>query len=290
MELRHLRYFIRAAELLHFTRAAQSLYISQPTLSSHIYQLEEEVGSLLFDRVGRSVRLTEAGNIFLNHALRAIEQLDTAARKISAMKSLAGGTLRIASLQVFGHRLLPSWIADFNAKHPQVLIIVKTGATNYVEEELQSGRVDLGLAVVPVTASDLSHQRLFTEDIVMVVGKSHPFAIKRQIRFEELCNTPLALMGRDTGVRRLFDSILAVRKLTPNITIEIDDLQALVKIAASGNAATLLSRWAIANHPDLHLIPIIEPTMSLDFGVLWHKQVELCPAAQAFLQHIMESQ
>src|SRR5208283_4124074 len=175
MEPLHLRYFIRAAELLHFTHAAESLYISQPALSAHIHQLEEEVGSPLFDRVGRNVRLTEAGKLFLDHAISAVHELEVAGKKMAAIKNLEGGTLRIASLLVFGQDKLPSWIATFNAQHPQILVVAKTGHSDYIEEELQAGRVDLGLSLLPPTNPDFNQHPLFTDDAVAAVGKRHPF-------------------------------------------------------------------------------------------------------------------
>src|ERR1700677_2542702 len=91
VELRHIRYFIKAAELQHFTRAAESLYISQPTLSIHIQQLEEEFGTELFSRVGRQVRLTEAGELLLARSRRAVSELETAEEELNAMKGLLRG-------------------------------------------------------------------------------------------------------------------------------------------------------------------------------------------------------
>ena len=95
MELHQLRYFIRAAELLHFTRAAESLYVSQPTLSSHIQQLEKELGCPLFDRVGRRVRLTEAGQLLLDHARKAIREVDVSKEAVAELLGLRRGALRL---------------------------------------------------------------------------------------------------------------------------------------------------------------------------------------------------
>ncbi len=289
MEPLHLRYFIRAAELLHFTRAAQSLYISQPALSAHIHQLEEEIGSQLFDRVGRNVRLTEAGKIFLDHATRAVHELDVAGQAITAIKDLEGGTLNIAALLVFGQNRLPSWIATFSAQHPQIRIVVKTGRSDFIEEELQSGRVDLGLSLLPPTNNDIQYHNLIADQAVAVVSKNHPFASRPSVTIDQLCNTSLALLGRDSAARRIFDAAFAERKLSPNIAIEIDDIEALLDIARRGSSATVLTQFAAAGQAGLHLVPIVEPEILINFGVLWHKQAELCPAAKAFLQHVQNN-
>src|SRR5882757_516540 len=110
LELRHLRYFIRAAELLHFTRAAESLYISQPSLSVHIHQLEEELKTKLFGRGARGVHLTETGLVFLEHAKRAVQELEVAEKEIDAMTGLLRGTLTIATVPLYGSKILPGWI------------------------------------------------------------------------------------------------------------------------------------------------------------------------------------
>ncbi len=160
MELRHIRYFIRAAELLHFTHAAESLYISQPTLSTHIQQLEEELGLPLFDRVGRNVRLTEAGKVFLEHAERAVHELDLAQERIADLKGLTSGKLRLSALSTFGQELLPLWISTFHAIYPEIRMEIKTGNSDTIEEDLQSGRIDLALSFIPSTAELFNSETL----------------------------------------------------------------------------------------------------------------------------------
>jgi LysR family transcriptional regulator, cyn operon transcriptional activator len=289
MEPLHLRYFIRAAELLHFTQAAESLYISQPALSTHIHQLEEEVGSQLFDRVGRNVRLTEAGKVFLDHARKAVHEIEIAGKKMTAIKDLAGGTLHIASTLAFGQDSLPSWIATFNAQHPKINIAVKSGHSDYVEEELQAGRADLGLSLLPPTTTDIDYHTLITEPVMAVVSKTHPIASRSNISLEDLCNYSLALIGRDWAARRLVDSVFASRKLSPDVTAEMDDLEALIDVTRRGTTATLLTRFAVFAQADLYFVPIVDPEIIINYGVLWHKQAELCPSAQAFLQHIQQN-
>src|SRR5271163_958786 len=126
MELRHIRYFIRAAELAHFTQAAESLYISQPTLSNHIQQLEEEIGLPLFDRLGRKVQLTEAGLVFLEHARQAIRELEWAQEEIGDLKGIVSGAVRIGALPGVGRNFLPSLLAAFHISYPQIGFELKT--------------------------------------------------------------------------------------------------------------------------------------------------------------------
>ncbi|MGO8817982.1 MAG: LysR family transcriptional regulator, partial [Terriglobia bacterium] len=126
MELRHLRYFIRAAELLHFTRAAESLHVSQPTLSIHIQQLEEELDSPLFDR-SRQLRLTEAGELFFVQARNAIRELERGREGVADLQGLLRGTLRVGSTHVFTKKLVPAVITEYNKMYPGIHLAVQLG-------------------------------------------------------------------------------------------------------------------------------------------------------------------
>lgn len=289
MELRHIRYFIRAAELLHFTNAAESLYISQPTLSTHIHQLEEEMGLTLFDRIGRHVSLTEAGKVFLEHAERALHELDIAVERIADLKGLVSGKLRLNALSVFGNELMPAWITTFHAIYPQIIIDLTTGNSDAIEEDLQSGRTDLALSYVPSANEFFHSETLFTEQVFLVVSKKHPLATKTEIDPQSLNNMPLALGSRRLAGRRMIDSFFFENRILPNVLLETDDLPALLKIVSAGDVASLLARITVGKHPDLCLVPIAGKKLYVSYGVLWHKQCHLSPAAQAFLDHIKQS-
>jgi LysR family cyn operon transcriptional activator len=288
MELRHIRYFMKAAQMLHFTHAAESLYVSQPTLSTHIQQLEEEVGLPLFDRSQRNVRLTQAGKIFVERGQRALENLDLAKERIADLKLLAAGTLRLASLLTFGQEVLPLWIATFNASYPNIRIIVSTGTSDFIEEQVLSGDADLGLSFVPPTLENLHSETLIEEEIFLVVNDNHRLAWRQEIDLHEVSTLPLALVSKQWTARRIVDSVLAEHALAANVVIEIDDLQALMQIVSEGNVAALLAKFVVANFPNLTLIPIVGKPLNINYGALWHGQGHLSPAASAFLAQIKQ--
>src|SRR4051794_14806285 len=123
MEIRHLKYFVKSAELLHFTRAAEALHVSQPTLSHQIQQLEDELGTALFERGGRKVLLTEAGKLFLEHALRVLGELEAGQQRLLDLQGRQGplqGTLRIGVTQLLSSSLLPGILPGFLREHPGV--------------------------------------------------------------------------------------------------------------------------------------------------------------------------
>lgn len=286
MELRHIRYFIRAAEELHFTRAAESLFISQPTLSTHIQQLEEELGIPLFDRVGRKVILTEAGTIFLGHAKRALREIEFAEESISNLKGLTSGTLHLAAIFTFSQEMLPLWIASFHVNYPNIRIVVKTGDSDHIEESILAGEIDLALTFVPPAAPSLQSETLFTEEVFLVVAEKHALAGRSDMQLSELAEIPLALVSKRWTARRRFDAFMAEHGVVPNILIEMDDLHGILRIASEGFAGALLPRLVVSTYPNLRLIPLAEDKIFLNYGVVWHEQRNLSPAAKAFLEHI----
>jgi LysR family cyn operon transcriptional activator len=285
MELRHLRYFVRAAELLHFTRAAESLYVSQPTLSSHIQQLEEELGCPLFDRLGRRVRLTEAGQLLLDHARNAIREVELSKERIAELHGLLRGTLRVGTTHVFSQYLIPISLAAYIAAYPNIHVLVQWCSSPELERSVLTGTVDLGLAFLPPESDEIEYEVLLSDEVVLVVSNQHPLAARAAVSISELGDLPLVLLSAGLNTRRLVDVRFAKENISPKILLEMNDIPALLTIAETGNAGTFVSRRLVVAHPDLHPISL-RPKLVRSAGILRRKGVHLSPAARAFLEVI----
>lgn len=282
MELRHIRYFMKAAELKHFTHAAESLHVSQPTLSLHIQQLEKEFGSPLFDRVGRNVRLTEAGEVLLKHAHLAMSALDIARDEIASLKGLLSGSLRVGATLSFMDNHLPLWFSLFARKHPQVRVTVRMGTVTDMEEWLLAGYLDLAIAFLPSQSDSLESEELFKEEIVVAISENHPTASKKTLTEADLANLPLAHISSGFSVRRLFDARMAQHNIRPKVILEIDDVHALIKIITANGAATVLPRLTATEYPNLRIFPMPGGPLVATAGIMWQHGIHLSPAAQAF--------
>jgi len=283
MELHQLRYFIRAAEMLHFTRAAESLYVSQPTLSSHIQQLEKELGCPLFDRIGRRVRLTEAGQLLLDHARRAIREVDMSKEAVAELLGLRRGSLRLGTTQVFSQYLVPASLAAFIATYPEIHIEVHwVTSSPEVERRVLSGDLDFGLCFLPPESADIQYETLFSDEVVLVVSKKHPLAAHKTVSITDLGRLPLALLSAGLSTRRLLDLQFAKSNFSPKILLEMNDIPALLTVVASGNAGTMVSSRLVVNRPDLRSITIKEG-IRRNAGIIIRKERHLSAAARAFL-------
>ena len=285
MELHQLRYFIRAAELLHFTRAAESLYVSQPTLSSHIQQLEKELGCPLFDRVGRRVRLTEAGQLLLDHARKAIREVDVSKEAVAELLGLRRGSLRLGTTQIFSQYLLPMSLAAYISAYPEIHVEVYWGISPEVERRVLSGDIDLGLCFLPPESEDIQYEALLADEVVLVVSKKHPLAVHKALSITELGSLPLALLSTGLSTRRLLDLQFAKSNFSPKILLEMNDIPALLAVVASGSAGTMVSSRLVANRPDLRSITIKEG-IRRSAGIITRKERHLSAAACAFLELI----
>lgn len=285
MELRHLRYFIRAAELLNFTKAAESLYVSQPTLSVQIHQLEEELGTELFSRVGRNVRLTEAGRTFLLRAQRAVDEIEQGGKEIDAINGLVRGTLSIASLPLYGSRVVSGWMASFSEAHPEVYLRVQAGPSEEIEAAILAGAVDLGFSFVPPLHSEISCRELFEDQLVIFVSKKHALASKKSLSFNDLRSLPMALPSERISAVRVLTRYFEENKVEPNVRMGMDDGHTIIELVKQSNFVTCLPLLAVKSDPDIRAIPLPEPTLRIKIGALW---TQLSPASKAFLDLITE--
>jgi len=287
MELRHIRYFIRAAEFLHFTRAAESLYVSQPTLSTHVQQLEEELGAPLFERAGRHVRpvrLTEAGHRLLAHLRSALREIDLGKEAVAELRGLVSGTLRFGSTHVFSQRLVATALAAYTARYPEIRIIMKLGTSSDIEQQILEREIDVGLAFLPPDSQEIEYEVLFSDEVVLVVSRQHPLAGTEQLPIRELAGLPLALPGVGFSTRRLVDMHFSQEKILPKIVLEINDIPALLTIVLRGSVGALVSRRAVENLNDFSVIPISGVRLLREAGILKHRETYLSNAVKAFVE------
>jgi LysR family transcriptional regulator, cyn operon transcriptional activator len=285
MELRHIRYFIRVAELLHFTRAAESLHVSQPTLSTHIQQLEEEIGAPLFDR-GRNLRLTEAGQLFLTAARKSYQELELVKEKIWDLRRTLRGTLTVGATYVFSQKLLPGVLAAYAAAYPEVQVSMQLGGSHEIEQGVLARAIDVGLACMPPDSKEIEYEELFSEELVLIVSKQHTFAAKTEMDLQELDGFPLSLPSAGFRVRRGIDEHFTKEKISPKVLMEINDFPALLTMVKTNNIATIGCRGYLTKDADVHLITLTDSGLPLKVskGLIRSKDQPLSAAVCAFIE------
>ncbi len=283
MELRHLRYLLAVVDHGNFTRAADALHISQPTLSQQIKQLERALGVQLLDRSGRTVRLTDAGEAYTQHARLALRDLDAAERAVHDVRDLSRGRLRIAMTPTFTSYLIGPLVHRFRCAHPGITITIGETTQNRIEADLIADRVDLGIAFAGDHAAGIEHTSLFTEELVLVVGSRHHLAAtSRSLPAERLTGEPLGLLTGDFATRLHIDRYLAEFEIAPQIVVEANSISALLEVVRRGSLATVLPDAITRAHPDLHPVTLSPPPPTRTVELLRRRTAYHSAAARAF--------
>ncbi|MEC5144309.1 LysR substrate-binding domain-containing protein [Chitinophaga sp. 212800010-3] len=286
MELRQLTYFVKAAEMSHFTDAAAMLYITQSTLSQQIKQLENELGMLLFDRIGKHVQLTEAGRVFLQHARQILLDVDKGKQAIQDLQQVLRGELRIGSTYAFTSLLLPA-LTTFPVKYPGIKIYVEYGTTAALERKLRASELDLVLAFhQDVFGADLNMRELFRSKMVVVVSKKNKLAGLKKISLQNLNGMDLIFPSFGFSARDSLDEVLKSNKIQPAVKIEMNDIHSILKLVEKGHWATLLNERALLGWKNLVAIPVEGRELQRRAYVIWQKGIYRKKAADLFTEEL----
>ncbi len=289
MELRHLRYFKVLAEQLSFTRAAERLYITQSTLSHQIRQLEDEVGLPLFERKGKKISLTHAGQCLLETAGRTLGDIDNTLRELKSMHAPLTGSLSIGATHTFSIKLLGRYLSMFVQKFPLVKLELLELSAQDIENGLVDESLDIGIAYTPATSDALWSEPLFTESLVLVTNKNHPFASRKRLRMVELHNQQLVLLSGTFTTRKLLDGYFAQVKIKPVIVAETNTTFPMISLVKSQPVAAILSERAIPEDAELHKIILQDPAPTRMAALLWKKNRQYPQTALEFAKMVKEN-
>lgn len=286
MELHQLNYLLAVAESQNFTRAAEKLYISQPALTQQINKLEQEIGTILFDRTHR--RLTASGEILCHHARRVFSELDEARVALSEIQGLQRGTLTIGTVQTVNDYLIPQAVARFASHYPAIKISVEQLASDEVEQGVAEGHFQIGLGFVPALNPAIETELLFEENFVLVVAPSHPLAAYRVLQVMEVDGLEVVQFPNGFCTRRLWESAENIANIRTRIVIEMNTIDGIVSAVAQTQLAAILPNLALHNRPQLVGIPLQNPTPRRGVGILRRKGGYHCAASTAFAQIIRD--
>lgn len=283
MELRQLKYFLKAKELLNFTEAAKILNISQSTLSQQIKQLEDELSVLLFDRIGKRVILTEAGEMFSEYALQSINKANEGLLLLKDLNNLNTGKITIGV--IYSMRILiVKALIKFAKKYPNIKIQVVFGTTKDLLEKLNTHHFDFVLTFHEgAKRPQLNYQTLLKSTMVLVTAKKSSLANKSSISLEEVAQLPLALPFSGYSTIRFFVDSFNQKNLDPNICMEINDIPTLFEIVKSGRWHTILSETSV-NDPKVVGIPIEGKNMNRTIMIISLKEAYEKKAVKKFYE------
>jgi LysR family cyn operon transcriptional activator len=282
MELRHLRYFVALSECLSFTRAAERVHVTQSTLSHQIRQLEEELGHPLFDRIGKRVRLTEAGETFLGSASKALREVDQGLSDLKHAGDQLTGEVRIGATGTFNIGFVPECLALFLQRNSTVKIIVQELAADEIAQRLIDASLDVGIAYQPADPTHLWFEPLYTEELVLVVSARHPLAQRKRVRMVELHRQSMVMLPGDFTTRTLLDECFRSCGAEPVVAAEMNTIAPMVGLVARTQLVAIVSGHAVQPRDDVRVIPLESPSPVRTPGLLWKRDTRQPPAVRSF--------
>jgi len=284
MLARHIQYFLAVAEHLSFTKAAAALHVSQPALSQQVRQLEESLGAQLFDRSGRTTRLTDAGDVYLLYARRAHQELREAKNAIHDVSDLSRGSLRIAVTPTFTTYLVGPLIEAFHSRHPKITVNLKEISQERIEELLLAGELDVGIAFDEINTPDIEAIPLLNETLALVVNRKHRLAGERAITSHALSVESLVLLSTEFATRDQIDRYCRKHAIRPQVQMEVNALGAVIEIVRRTHLSTLLPARIALAHDDLVAITLEPERLQRTAVLLRRKEAYLSAAVGVFIE------
>ncbi len=287
MEIRQLRTFQAVAQMLSFNRAAERLHYAQSSISAQIQALEEELEVKLFDRLGRRILLTEAGERLLQYARKILDLADETKAEIVRSKE-PEGALTIRVPESFCVYRLPPVVKQFRSRFPKVSLSFVTCAVENLQKDLRKGITDLAfLLTESIQAADLEAEALGFEHIMLVASPGHPLAAKPEIQTRDLEGETILLSKVDCSYRKSFEQILNQGKIRPGTTLEFNSVEAIKQCVMEGVGITILPKIAVAREIAQGRLAALTwgaGEMEVALLMIWYKERWLSPTLSAFIR------
>src|SRR5580658_10018883 len=245
MEVHQLRYVCAIADTGNFSRAAERCKIAQPSLSQQVLKLEEELGIKLFDRLGRSIRLTEAGRAFIPRARAILEQMEVARSSVADKNADLRGSVTVGVIPTVAPYLMPGYTAVFAKKYPDAKLRIIEETTSVLVEGLRDLSIDVAILALPLRHKDLEFFPIRTEPLFAVLRRDHPRASAKTLALKDLRGEEFVMLRDGHCFRDLSMGACVHARITPKIAFESGQFSSLLGMVAAGVGVSLVPGMAI---------------------------------------------
>ena len=288
MDTQSLTAFLEVARSGSFSKAGEHLHLSQPAISKRIASLESAVSTPLFDRVGRQIRLTDAGRALLPYARQVLQQIEDGRRALVELSGEVGGRLSIGTSHHIGLHRLPPVLRAFTTQYPHVDLDIEFMDSEDACDAVVQGKLELGIVTLPTApVANLVEQRIWHDPLAVVVAPAHPLARRKRPKLIDLAEHPAVLPDERTYTHRIVTAALREHGVAPRVRMATNYLETLKMLVAIGLGWSVLPASMIddtiraLNVPDLH--------MQRELGAVRHRRRTLSRAAQALLLALQEA-
>ncbi|WP_114418647.1 LysR family transcriptional regulator [Marinospirillum perlucidum] len=288
MELQSLQAFIQVAEKGSFSRAADELHLSQPAVSKRIAVLEEQLEQKLFDRIGRSITLTQAGFALLPRARRLLVELEDTRRMLANLSGEIQGPLILATSHHIGLHRLPPLLKEFTQLYPQVKLDMRFQDSEQAYAGVISGELELAIVTLaPVPDPSLVVVPVWVDQLRFVVSRGHPLNRLPSLQLDDLTHHDAVLPGEQTFTRGIVEQVFREQDLGLNVTLSTNYMETLKMMVSIGLGWSLLPETLI-DDDSLVTLDLDHPPITRPLGFLYHRERTLSNAARKMI-HLLEA-
>jgi LysR family transcriptional activator of glutamate synthase operon len=285
VELRQLQYFLKVAQKEHVTQASEELHVAQSAVSRQIHQLEEELGVQLFMQKGRNLQLTPVGQLFCKRVDSILKELDKAVVEVHEFLDPEQGEIRIGFPHSLGIHLIPSVVAEFKRRYPNVKFRFKQGMFPSLIRDVISAEVDLAfISPFPEKHEQVEGEVMLTEELYAILPPNHPLAKEESIKLDQLKDDKFVLFSKGYSLRPIVWHACLEAGFTPKIAFEGEETDTIRGLVAAGMGVSILPEMALFQTNPLQpaRVRISEPKVTRTIGLIHRSDDKLPRVAQAF--------
>src|ERR1043166_6511374 len=286
MEIHQLRYFVAVADEGSFSRAAAKVRVAQPSLSQQIRKLETEIGQRLFDRLARSVVLTEAGRCFLDYARQILASIGDARRCVDELKDAVTGKLAVGAIPPIAPYVLPDLVKKFHKDYPEVTLELVEDVTDGITRRIEAGELDVALASTCQQSPSLRSESLGHEPLLALVPQADPLAKQNLVQLDDLKSQRFLLLHEMHCLSQQVHHLLESRRLLPEVALAGSQLSTIANMVAAGIGLSIVPQMMVKHHatPGCASLPFAAPVPEREINILYNPLRFLSKAAAAFRQ------
>ena len=292
MDLWQLNIFCKVIELKSFSRAGKAVHLSQPTISSHIKDLEGHLDCRLIDRLSKEALPTKAGELLYGYAKRMLALRDETETALAEFKGKIRGRLVIGGSTIPGTYLMPQLIGDFKKQYPDVIVSLKIGDTDNIIEGILNGNLELGIVGAKAETKKIVQKKLIKDEMRLIVPANHRWAGEKRVSLKRLLNEPFIVRERGSGtLKSLYQSLGDQGHSLEDLKImaELGSTQAICQGIKTGAGISILSTLAVAEDLQagkLVALEVDDLNLKRNFYLTWHRYRSPSPLSQAFVQFL----
>lgn len=282
MDTNTLSAFVAVAEHGSFSLAADHLYLTQSAISKRIAQLEDQLGNRLFDRIGRNISLTEAGNALLPRANKILLELDDARRAIGNLSGDISGTLSVAASHHISMHRLPPILRAFSQQYPEVELDLHFAESEVAYEGVLKGELEVALiTLAPQPEANILSQEVWQDELCYMVSNDHPLASREKVELQELTAFKAILPSSKTFTQNIAQTLFDRHQLELNLAMSTNYLDTIRMMVSIGLGWSLLPRTMQGD--DLTVLDVTAEPVYRSLGYIYHRNRTLSNAASSFV-------